>query len=210
MIHTSSLGELFDRVTATVVYCPWQAHAGIKHAAEKRGLAVTRRGTAARMPLYTPAQRQRRDLSKWTLVQGILAPLQFLVFLISLWLVLQYLATGDGLAAASASVVIKTLFLYAIMITGSLWERDVFGKYLFAGPFFWEDVVSMAVLALHTAYLVALFTGALPAQQQMYLALAAYVAYVINATQFVLKLRAARLQSNEAAALHDQFAGQPQ
>lgn len=210
MIHTSSLGELFDRVTATVVYCPWQAHAGINHAAQKRTLTAGRRRTAVRAPLYTPAQRRRRDETKWTLVQGILAPLQFLVFLISLWLVLQYLATGEGLAAASASVVIKTLFLYAIMITGSLWERDVFGKFLFAGPFFWEDVVSMAVLALHTAYLAALLTGALPAQQQMYLALAAYVAYVINATQFVLKLRAARLQSNQASALRDQLAGQPQ
>lgn len=210
MIHTSSFGELLDRVTATVVYCPWQAHTGIKHAAQKRRLGAARRNHAARAPLYTTAQRRRRDVSKWTLVQGILAPLQFLVFLISLWLVLQYLATGEGLAAASASVVIKTLFLYAIMITGSLWERDVFGKYLFAGPFFWEDVVSMAVMALHTAYLVALFTGALPAEQQMYLALAAYVAYVINATQFVLKLRAARLQSGDAAALRDQLAGQPQ
>jgi hypothetical protein len=37
----------------------------------------------------------------------------------------------------------------------------VFGVYLFARPFFWEDVFSMAVLALHTAYLVALATGAL-------------------------------------------------
>ncbi len=203
MIHTSSIGELFDRVTATFVYCPWQAHAGNIHTAQHREFKV-------RQPLYTPAQRRRRDVSKWTLVQGILAPLQFLVFLVSLWLVIEYLATGDGLAVASASVVIKTLFLYAIMITGSLWERDVFGKYLFARPFFWEDVVSMAVLALHTAYLVALFTDAIPAQQQMILALAAYAAYVINAAQFVLKLRAARLQSAHGSALSNQLAGQPQ
>jgi 3-vinyl bacteriochlorophyllide hydratase len=44
------------------------------------------------------------------------------------------------------------------MITGSIWEKVVFGKYLFARPFFWEDVFSMLVLALHTAYLYALFT----------------------------------------------------
>ena len=144
------------------------------------------------LPLYTADERRRRDASKWTLVQGVLAPLQFLVFLVSLGLILRYLASGEGLAAATASIVVKTFVLYAIMITGSLWERDVFGRYLFAAPFFWEDVVSILVLALHTAYLGALLFGAMPAQHQMFLALAAYATYVVNATQFLLKLRAAR------------------
>jgi 3-vinyl bacteriochlorophyllide hydratase len=143
-------------------------------------------------PLYTAEERRRRDASRWTLVQGILAPLQFLVFLVSLWLVLRFLATGEGFAAATVSVVVKTLVLYTIMITGSLWEKDVFGRYLFAPAFYWEDVVSMLVLALHTAYLAALLTGFLDVRQQMLLALAAYVAYVVNAAQFVVKLRAAR------------------
>src|SRR3954467_4915681 len=143
-------------------------------------------------PLYTPEERRRRDASPWTLVQGILAPIQFVVFLASLCLVLRYLATGEGLALATASVVVKTLTLYAIMITGCIWEREVFGRYLFAPAFFWEDVFSMLVLALHTAYLAALVFEALGARGQMFLALAAYATYVINATQFVLKLRAAR------------------
>jgi 3-vinyl bacteriochlorophyllide hydratase len=78
------------------------------------------------------------------------------------------------------------------MITGCLWERAVFGRYLFARAFFWEDVFSMVVLALHTAYLVALFSGFLELRYQMFLALGAYLAYAINATQFLLKLRAAR------------------
>jgi 3-vinyl bacteriochlorophyllide hydratase len=144
--------------------------------------------------VYTESERRRRDASPWTLVQGILAPIQFFVFLVSLVLVLRYLATGDGLAAATISIVVKTLTLYAIMITGSIWEREVFGRYLFAPAFYWEDVFSMLVLALHTAYLVALFTGWLTPREQMLLALAAYAAYVINATQFLLKLRAARLE----------------
>ena len=129
----------------------------------------------------------------WTLVQGVLAPLQFLVFLISLALVFRYLGTGSGEFAATVSIVIKTLLLYAIMVTGAIWEREVFGRYLFAPVFFWEDVVSMFVLALHTAYLVALFTGWLSVRDQMILALVAYAAYVVNAAQFLLKLRAARL-----------------
>jgi len=145
------------------------------------------------VPLYTPEQRRRRDASIWTYVQGVLAPLQFLVFLVSLALVIRYLATGEGETAATVSIVVKTLVLYAIMITGSIWEREVFGRYLFATLFFWEDVVSMLVLALHTAYLVALIGGGLGVEAQMVLALVAYAAYVINAAQFLLKLRAARL-----------------
>jgi 3-vinyl bacteriochlorophyllide hydratase len=115
------------------------------------------------------------------------------VFLVSLGLVLRYLATGEGFAAATASVVVKTLVLYTIMVTGSLWEHDVYGKYLFAPAFFWEDAVSMVVIALHTAYLACLFGTWLSPAGQMWLALAAYATYVVNAAQFVLKLRAARL-----------------
>lgn len=154
---------------------------------------------SSRQPLYTPEERRRRDASRWTLVQGILAPLQFVVFLVSLWLVLRYLSTGQGEYAATVSIVIKTIVLYTIMITGSIWEKEVFGKYLFAPAFYWEDVFSMLVLALHTAYLVALFTGALSVNGLMFLALAAYATYLINAGQFILKLRAARLQSNAEA-----------
>jgi 3-vinyl bacteriochlorophyllide hydratase len=90
--------------------------------------------------------------------------------------------------------VIKTIALYLIMITGSIWEKVVFGKYLFADGFFWEDVFSMLVLALHTAYLYFLWDGALSANELIYLALAAYVAYLINAAQFLWKLRVARYE----------------
>jgi len=150
------------------------------------------------MALYTAEERRRRDATPWTLVQGILAPVQFLVFLVSLALVLRYLATGAGEQAATLSVVIKTLVLYLIMITGSIWERVVFGRWLFARPFFWEDCFSMLVLALHTAYLAALLFDLLSVRDQMLLALAAYATYVINATQFLLKLRAARLEAQPA------------
>ena len=145
-------------------------------------------------PLYTPEERRRRDATPWTIVQGILAPVQFLVFVASTVLVIRFLWAGQGEELATASIVLKTLLLYTIMVTGCIWEKVVFGKYLFAPAFFWEDVFSMLVLALHTAYLVALFGGLLSVREQMALALAAYLAYVINATQFLLKLRAARLQ----------------
>ena len=147
------------------------------------------------MQLYTTEERQRRDTSPWTLVQGVLAPLQFLVFLVSAALVLRYLFTGAGYEAATISVLIKTLVLYTIMVTGAIWEKAVFGRYLFAPAFFWEDFVSMFVIALHTAYVIVLSAGALHARYQMYIALAAYATYVINAAQFLIKLRRARLEA---------------
>lgn len=167
--------------------------------------AETSPAGASRPPVYTPEQRQRRDASAWTLVQGVLAPVQFLIFLASLALVLRYFATGDGLAAATVSVVVKTLTLYAIMITGAVWEKEVFGRYLFAPAFFWEDAVSMLVLALHTAYLGAVFLGIGGAEGQLYLALAAYAAYVVNAAQFVVKLIAARREAPGKSARTEKF-----
>eukprot|EP01037_Dinobryon_pediforme_P014362 gene14362-14486_t len=165
--------------------------------ADNQAFSGKKGGAAA--PLYTPEERLRRDSTPWTMVQGVLAPIQFLIFLISLALVLRYLATGSGAAAATASIVVKTITLYTIMITGSIWEKVVFGKWLFVPAFFWEDVFSMLVLALHSAYLVMLIGDYGTERGRMLLALAAYATYAVNATQFLLKLRAARLQSAGAA-----------
>jgi len=152
-----------------------------------------------KIQLYTPEQRARRDSTKWTLVQGILAPFQFLVFLISLALVLYYLATGEGYGAATVSIVLKTAILFLIMITGAIWEKVVFGQYLFAPAFFWEDVFSFAVIALHSLYIYFLLVGGLSPNGLMILALFAYATYVVNAGQFLWKLRLARLSAEDAA-----------
>ena len=169
--------------------CPWGGIVG--HNGSKRRHSNQ---LVIKPSLYSPDERRRRDASPWTLVQGVLAPAQFAIFLVSAALVIHFLITGEGATFAITSVVVKTVALYAIMITGSIWERAVFGRYLFAPAFFWEDVVSMLVLALHTGYLAAYMSGALDTHHLMLLALAAYASYVINAAQFVLKLRTARLQ----------------
>ena len=175
--------------------CPWPAHTG-SHIAS----SPPRRLSSGQ--LYSREERARRDTSPWTTVQAVLAPLQFLVFAISLALVVRFLMTGEGYDIATASILAKTFLLYLIMITGSIWEKEVFGKWLFAPAFFWEDVFSILVLALQTAYLVALLTGWGSQQDQMLIAIAAYAAYAINATQFLLKLREARLQAPLPLDLH--------
>ena len=93
----------------------------------------------------------------------------------------------------------KTALLYAIMITGALWEKDVFGRYLFAPAFFWEDVVSSGVMLLHTAYVASLFMPGVSREFGLWLALVAYAVYAVNAAQFVWKLRQARIQADGAA-----------
>jgi len=172
---------------------------GMKAASELRKcplvMATSAGQQAEKRLLYTPEQRRRRDASRWTLVQGLLAPIQFVVFLVSLVLIVRFLWTGEGLWAANVSIIAKTLILYTIMITGSIWEKEVFGVYLFARPFFWEDVFSMLVLALHTAYLMMLWQATHMPMTLMLVALAAYVTYVINAGQFLWKLRMARLDA---------------
>ncbi len=142
--------------------------------------------------LYTPEQRIKRDKSIWTLVQGVLAPLQFLVFLVSISLVIRFLMTGKDYEIANYSILLKTFALLLIMVTGCIWEKVVFDKYLFAEAFFWEDVFSMLVIFLHLSYVYCLFNQTLSPQGLMILALCAYAAYFINAAQFLWKLRVAR------------------
>jgi 3-vinyl bacteriochlorophyllide hydratase len=157
-------------------------------------------------PLYTAEERARRDTTRWTVVQGVLAPLQFVAFAFSLALILRFMMTGEGETLAHISIVLKTLLLYSIMVTGSIWEKVVFGRYLFAPAFFWEDLVSMLVLALHTLYLAALLSGSVTAPVLMMIALAAYASYVVNAAQFLLKLRQARLAAPTPGAHHPAIA----
>jgi len=180
--------RLIDNLIDVIAPCPWPSSSGssaLLHPAQSEN----------RRPLYTPEQRLRRDSTGWTTVQGVLAPIQFAVFLVSLALVLNYLLRGSGYEVATASVILKTGVLYTIMVTGSIWEKKVFGQYLFAPAFFWEDAVSMLVIGLHTAYLAALLLDWGSANDRMLLALAAYATYAVNAAQFVLKLRTARLET---------------
>ena len=185
--------SVFDRMLDNFDGSPWGACAGRRVADVPSGRTILLRRNMKSRPLYTPEQKRRRDASPWTMVQGVLAPVQFLIFLVSLGLVVHFLTSGGGEQAAVASVVVKTFALYTIMVTGAVWEKVIFGRYLFAAAFFWEDATSMIVIALHTAYLAALLSGALDSRSLMLLALAAYATYLVNAGQFVLKLRAARL-----------------
>ena len=147
--------------------------------------------------LYTPSQRIIRDRTVWTKVQAILAPLQFIVCIISLALVVRYLYSGEGYYITTVSIVVKSFLLFLIMVTGAIWEKVVFGQFLFAEAFFWEDVVSFFVIFFHGLYLYVLLSGDFLPTSQMSVALFAYFLYFINAFQFLRKLRLARQSSQK-------------
>ena len=154
--------------------------------------------------LYTPSQRIIRDRTIWTKVQAILAPLQFIVCVISLALVVRYLFTSEGYYIATVSIVVKSCLLFLIMITGAIWEKVVFDQFLFAEAFFWEDIVSFFVIFFHGLYLYVLLSGDFAPTSQMSVALFAYFLYFINAFQFLRKLRLARQTDQKPTLLKDE------
>ena len=156
--------------------------------------------------LYTPDQKLRRDNSLWTKVQAVLAPLQFLVCFASIGFVVSYLYTGEGYLIATLSILFKTAILYLIMITGAIWEKEVFGQYLLAPAFFWEDIVSFFVIAIHTAYVLSLIMSLMDAEKLMWLALIAYLAYFINAAQFLIKFKLGRNNKKQVDQLEKEVA----
>jgi 3-vinyl bacteriochlorophyllide hydratase len=136
--------------------------------------------------LYTSEQLARRETSPWTRVQLVLAPIQFVVFLISATLVIRYLLTGQGYLLATATVLVKIALLWALTITGMIWEKDVLGHWFMAPSFFWEDFGNLVAILTHNAYFVAAWLGAGPGELMLVM-LIAYVSYLINCAQFVLK-----------------------
>jgi len=154
--------------------------------------------------MYTPEQLARREASPWTRVQIGLAPIQFLAFLVSFALVAHYLVTGEGYLAATVSVWVKIALIWALTITGMLWEHDVYGHYFMAREFFWEDLGNLIAIITHNAYFVAQWAGA-SERTVMWVMVFAYTTYLFNAAQFIVKgVRSAR----QRRALRE-AAGQP-
>jgi 3-vinyl bacteriochlorophyllide hydratase len=156
--------------------------------------------------MYTPEQLARREASRWTRVQIMLAPIQFLAFIISFILVIRYLQTGEGHLAATISIWIKIILIWVLTITGMLWEHDVYGHYFMAREFFWEDLGNLIAIITHNAYFVAQWIG-MSERNVMLVMLFAYITYLFNAAQFIVKgVRSARQRRQLRAAMNIQEA----
>ena len=147
---------------------------------------------------YTAEQLEKRNKSKWTIVQAVLAPIQFLAFIISFFLVIRYLLTGNGFVIANISVLIKIGLLWLITFTGMIWEKEVFDQWFLAPQFFWEDVGNAIAMIMHNLYFWARWQD-WSQQAIMTLMLVAYTTYLVNSAQFVYKGIRARKQRQATA-----------
>lgn len=107
------------------------------------------------------------------------------VFLLSLVLLALYALHLIPFADVQLSVLTKIAFMIGAVVTGSLWEHDVYGRWWFAHEFFIEDVMTANVFALHVAYLVVYYVW--PANTTAILVMLgmAYLVYGLNVLQYV-------------------------
>ena len=141
------------------------------------------------MPRYTPEQLERRNASVWTKVQGILAPIQFVMFLAGITVTWLYQSHNgiDNFAWITFFVTLKTFKLVLIFVTGGFFELEVFGQFAFVHEFFWEDFGSAIAMVVHLSYFILFFMG-LDESTLIWTALLAYLSYLVNAAQFVIRL----------------------
>ncbi len=134
----------------------------------------------------TQTIRTRREASRWTQIHPIFAIGQLGVFLVSAILLVLYFAHLVPFADVHLSVLVKVLLMAGAIVTGALWEHDVFDRWWFAQEFFIEDVMTANVFALHVGYLVTFY--AWPNNPRLYLAMLclAYLVYGLNVAQYIV------------------------
>jgi 3-vinyl bacteriochlorophyllide hydratase len=130
--------------------------------------------------------QERSAASRWTRIHPVFAIGQLGVFLVSVVLFGLYFLHLVPFAAVNLSVLMKIFLMIGAIITGSLWEHDVFGPWWFAYEFFIEDVMTLNVFLLHCLYLFTVYVW----PQTMNAALAmlgvAYAVYALNVAQYII------------------------
>lgn len=140
------------------------------------------------MPRYTPEQLRIRNRSIWTKVQIILAPIQFVVFLVGLILTyLYYIGTIENFEVVTYAVAVKTFFFVVLFVTGAFFEKEVFGIWVYSPEFFWEDVGSSIAMAIHFLYFILAILN-FSHEVLLWCAFGAYLSYVLNAIQYLVRI----------------------
>ena len=83
------------------------------------------------------------------------------------------------------AVMIKIGLMVGAVITGSLWEHDVYGHWWFAPDFLVEDVMTLIVFITQISYIIMFYTH--PTQMNAILSLLglAYLLYFANVAQYI-------------------------
>jgi 3-vinyl bacteriochlorophyllide hydratase len=133
---------------------------------------------------YTAEQLALRDRSIWTKVQAILAPTQFIAFIISAIYVYTAWRTQTGYEEATITIIVKITLLWLITITGMIWEKEIYGHYFLAKEFYWEDIGNAVAMVTHNLYFIVKYLG-WDDNAVMATMLFAYATYLINCGQFI-------------------------
>ncbi|ACF15167.1 2-vinyl bacteriochlorophyllide hydratase [Chloroherpeton thalassium ATCC 35110] len=140
------------------------------------------------MPRYTPEQLRKRNNSVWTKVQLYLAPIQFVVFIIGVILtVMYYHGALEDFSIVTWALLIKTLFLVVLFVTGAFFEKEIFDIWVFSPEFLWEDIGSSIATTVHFLYFILAYMGK-SEDVLVWTAFAAYFSYVVNAIQYLVRI----------------------
>ena len=106
------------------------------------------------MARYTPEQLVKRNASIWTDIQIILAPIQFMFFVVGLTTTALYTNSlfVISLYWVSVAILFKTLFFALLFITGMFFEKEIFNKWVYSKEFLWEDIGSTIAAFFHLLY----------------------------------------------------------
>jgi len=143
---------------------------------------------AAVMPV-----RDRRSASVWTMVHPIFALGQLAAFVVSIGFLIAFAFHAVPFSAVKTTVLVKIGLMVGAVVTGALWERDVYGYYWFAPEFLAEDVMTLIVFLSQLFYLA--MVAIHPDRLVPILAALgfAYVVYVANVAQYIHKTQRAKL-----------------
>ena len=140
------------------------------------------------MPRYTPEQLRKRNNSVWTTVQLVLAPIQFVVFIVGVILTFMYYnGSLENFSLVTWALLIKTIFLVVLFVTGAFFEKEIFDIWVYSPEFFWEDIGSSVATIVHFLYFVLAYLG-FSQEALIWTAFAAYFTYVVNAAQYLIRI----------------------
>ncbi len=144
--------------------------------------------------------QERRDASIWTRIHPIFAIGQLGIFLVSVVLLVLFAFHVVPFTAVYLSVLMKIACMVGAIVTGSLWERDVFGPWWFADDFFIEDVMTVNVFLLHVGVVVTYFVQSPDLRAVLALLVFSYAVYALNVGQYIFRHMGMRGQAAGAAA----------
>jgi 3-vinyl bacteriochlorophyllide hydratase len=129
----------------------------------------------------------RRAASVWTKIHPVFALGQLLAFCVSVALLIGYFRGGVSFDTVHQSVLVKVSLMIGAILTGALWEKDVFGAYWFAPEFLAEDTMTVIVFILHVAYLAMVVAHPDNLTAQVGMLIVAYSVYIFNVGQYVVR-----------------------